>query len=542
MITNLPPELTAQLARMVRRVRAILLTRGLLAVLAVAVGAVLAIMAIDAAVVLYHPASRWAFSMAGLALVAATAWSMLVLPLARPLSLTRMARVLETRHPDMQERISSAIELAGHGGAEAERASSELVALLTQDAKSDLEGVQPRQEFTVRTVKPFLTVTACVLAVLGILFAVWPKQSWLLFLRAVAPHREFDTLQASVLEVKPGDIMQLAQTPLRFEVTAPARHGLRAEIHFRRPGGHTAVERMKRLSAPGAEPVVFELEIPSVEEGFEYRVRYGNGYTRPYTVALVTEPSVVETRVSYTFPAYTGLQPTQHVGAAQAITAVAGTRIRIEGAFDRACAAALRINALTLPNPDGAATNAVWLQTMTTNRNGRWTLALRDAYGFTNRPAWAVYAAFPDRPPAVTLALPAASKLTVPPYDRLACSGTADDDYGFSGMELVLRSEKHGESVAPLKATLRGATQAELEGGPDLQALYDRGIRAFRMCFRVADNLPPELGGPQVRESRTVSVTLDMGARTLREQVRETVRKEVDEQLRKADLKCRCIA
>ena len=79
---------------MIRRVRVILLMRGLLAVAAVAVGAVLAIMAVDAAVVLMLPVVRWGFSLSGLALAAATAWSMLVLPLSRPLTLTRMARVL----------------------------------------------------------------------------------------------------------------------------------------------------------------------------------------------------------------------------------------------------------------------------------------------------------------------------------------------------------------------------------------------------------------------------------------------------------------
>lgn len=531
---NLPPELTAQLTRMIRRVRGILLMRGVLAVLAVATGAVLTVMAVDAAVVLYHPAARWGFSCAGLALVAATAWSMLVVPLSRPLTLTRMARVLETRHPDMQERISSAIELAEHGGgAEAARASAELIALLTQDAKSELAGVQARQEFTVRTVKPFLLAAACVALVLAGLFAVWPKQSWLLFLRALAPHRAFDTLQASVLEVKPGDIMQLAGTPLRFEVTAPERHGLRAEIHFQREGGRKAVERMRRLSAQGADPVVFGLEIPSVEEGFEYRVRYGNGYTRPYTVAVMTAPAVVETRVTYTYPAYTGLAATQQVGVAQSIAAVAGTRVRIEGTFDRACAAALRINALTLMNPAGAATNGVWLQALSTNRTGRWALTLRDACGFTNRVEWAGYIALPDQPPEVVLALPEASKLTVPPYDRVVFSGTAADDYGFGAMQAVIRAEKLGERVLPLRRTGGSRTQAELEAAPDLKALYDQGCRSFKLCFRVADNLPPELGGPQVRESRAVTVSLDMGARTLREQVREAARKALEEQLRK---------
>ena len=40
--------------------------------------------------------------------------------------------------------------------------------------------------------------------------SAWPKQAWLLFLRALAPQRTFDTLQASALEVEPGDVLLLA--------------------------------------------------------------------------------------------------------------------------------------------------------------------------------------------------------------------------------------------------------------------------------------------------------------------------------------------
>lgn len=532
MTHNLPPEVTAQLKRMIRRVRLILLARGLLAVLAVALGAVLAIMAIDAAVVLIHPAARWAFSLAGLTLAAATAWTLLVRPLARPLTITRMARVLETRHPDMQERISSSIELAAQGGEAAARASAELIALLTQDAKADLAGVHPRQEFTVRTVKPCLTAAATVVAVLCLLLAVWPKQGWLLFLRALAPYREFDTLQASVLEVKPGDLMVLEQSPVHFEVKAPERHGLRAEIHFQRSGGRKVVERMKRLSAQGAAIAVFELDLPAVEASFEYRVRYGTGFTRPYSVVVMTEPRVLETRVAYAYPAYTGLQATQQVGEAQAISAVAGTRVRIETVFDRACAPALRINALMLPS--AVASNAVWLQTLNTNRTGRWSLALRDTYGFTNRPVWSAFTAVPDRPPEVSLVTPTASRLTLPPSDRLVCDGVALDDFGFGAMSLVIETEKRSQTLMPVKVTRISPTHVQLEGVPDLQSLYGQNIRKFKLFLRVADNLPPELGGPQVRESRAISVTLDPGARTLREQVREETRKELDSLLRKA--------
>ncbi len=517
---------------MIRRVRLIVLIRGLLAVAAVLAGSVLAIMGVDAAVVLAYPAARWAFSLGGLGLTLATAWTLLLRPLAQPLTLTRMARVLETRHPDLQERVSSAIELAALGGAEAERASAELVRLLAQDAASDLAGVRAKREFTARTVKPFLVSAACVLTVLATLYAIWPKEVGLLFRRAVAPHLELDNLQAAALKITPGDIMLLAGSPVRLTVEAPERRGLRAEVRFLREGRPESVERMKRLSPPGVEPVVFELLLPSVEESFEYRVRYGSGVTRPYALLVVQAPKVTETRVAYSYPAYTGLQPTQQVGEAQAIAAVAGTRVRIEAAFDRPCAAALRLNALTLPA--ALATNAVWLQTLSTNRTGRWAVTARDRNGFTNVPAWAAYTALPDRPPEVRLETPEPSRLSLPPYERLVCAGEARDDFGFGAMSLVVVTEKGAETAWPLTATSNGAARVRLEGEPDLQALFKQNVRRFRLFLRVADNLPPELGGPQVRESRALVVTLDSGARTLREQVREAARKELEELLRKA--------
>ena len=60
-------------------------------------------------------------------------------PLTQPLTLTRMARVLETRHPALQERISSALELASLGGADAERASAELIRLRREELEQELE-------------------------------------------------------------------------------------------------------------------------------------------------------------------------------------------------------------------------------------------------------------------------------------------------------------------------------------------------------------------------------------------------------------------
>ncbi|MDD2599567.1 MAG: hypothetical protein PHO37_10120, partial [Kiritimatiellae bacterium] len=95
MKTQIPVELKKQLQYMIRRVRMIMLLRGIVAVAGVLLAVVLAIMAVDATVVFYDQRVRWAFSLTGFALFAAALYKLLIAPLSRPISLTRMARVLE---------------------------------------------------------------------------------------------------------------------------------------------------------------------------------------------------------------------------------------------------------------------------------------------------------------------------------------------------------------------------------------------------------------------------------------------------------------
>ena len=106
---RLPPELLARLDAMIRRVRILQLARGLLATLGVALASILVVMGVDAALVITSDAVRWGLSLAGLALTLLTAYIALWRPLADRLTPVRMARIVETRHPELQERISSAI-------------------------------------------------------------------------------------------------------------------------------------------------------------------------------------------------------------------------------------------------------------------------------------------------------------------------------------------------------------------------------------------------------------------------------------------------
>ena len=104
-----------------------------------------------------------------------------------------MARVLETRYPQLQERISSVLELLSMGDAAALIGSQQLIDLLAREARLDLARFSPRQEFRSDSQRPALIAAGAVLLILLILLLIWPRQTTLLLKRAVAPHRSTTT-------------------------------------------------------------------------------------------------------------------------------------------------------------------------------------------------------------------------------------------------------------------------------------------------------------------------------------------------------------
>jgi hypothetical protein len=172
---QLPPELSATLQRATRRIKRILLLRGLLAVTATALLALLAIIAIDASFVIYSELLRVGLSLIGLSAVAWVATRQLVRPLLQPYSPAKIATLIEQRHPELEERLSTVVELLALPETR-ERGSAQLVSLITEAAEADARKVSPAREFTGRTIKPKLIVAGVATGIILVLFAVWPSQ------------------------------------------------------------------------------------------------------------------------------------------------------------------------------------------------------------------------------------------------------------------------------------------------------------------------------------------------------------------------------
>ena len=521
---NLPPEITGRLRAMIRRVRRIILIRGTLTSVAVLLGCSLTIMAIDAGVMIFSSAVRWLLSAGALAFVLATAWRSLVRPLMRPLTLTRMARVLETRHPELQERISSALELLSMGGSAGATGSEQLIQLLAREAQADISNVTPSQEFTGKSLKPVLVGGGIIVGIFALLLIVWPHQTSLLFARSLLPGANLAGLQGAGLEVEPGDFLCLQGSELTLSLKVENRDRTKAEVHTETASGDETVERMLQVSPEDAEPALYDLTFPMVTESFRYRIRYGTGLTRYYDVTVLPPPAPTRMVITCQYPEYTKKAAIVLPEGQMDIVGLAGGSVKIEADFNRAAEGVVLLGDQQVEGEANEEGGASWTFALATNTASRWGLALRDTHGFSNRVGWASLSVVPDRVPRVVLHTPKLTRLYVSPIGTLEFGCVIDEDFGLARHEIVLESEGSKTPVklrVPMEVASVGNEEWSGRAEVDFGKLELRGELKFRAWVSVIDTLPPEFGGPQEGVSREIEITIKENAASIKAQERE---------------------
>ena len=521
---KLPPELLERLNAMIRRIRMLQLTRGLLATAGVALASILVVMGVDAALVIYSDSVRLGLSLAALAITLLTAYIALWRPLTDKITPVRMARIVETRHPELQERISSALELLGEGGGAAAEGSGQLLEILALDAASDITGVSAKSEFRGTTLRPVLISASVVFAALALVFVVWPRQSALLFARAVAPGAPLGNLASRGFAVTPGDIVIVEGERILFTLTAPGESSSRAELCIERKGDPLSVERLQRRFGLDDAEAVFELEMPAIRQSFRYRIRLGNALTRYYSVTVVPPPAHGPFDMILTYPEYTGLGTTQFTAAAEVrLAAPVGTRAGVRTTLNRKMDAALHVGGRTISPAEKLPADEVTFDWLFEKANGtsRWGLTLRDSRGFTNAPSWALYEPVPDFAPHVQLTYPTGNAYTLPTFGLLKLVYALRDDYGLSRTRLAILPDNDKNpwyiDLDP-EAAEDGWNVTHNLSLSDFQL---NGAKKLRIWLEVSDNLPAHLDGPNLSKSRVVAVNLDNGQkRSLADQVR----------------------
>ena len=543
-IKKIPPAVAKILKASLARIRRILMFRGICATLAVFIASVLAIMAIDAMVTIYSNWVRWLLWCGAVAGTGSVAWFALIKPLRRKISLSDVALLIERNHPELEERLSTVVELAEEGR-DGEVWSKELVNEITKSAITDAAKVSPKKEFTSRTIKPrFIAAVAAVFVLLG-LFAAFPTATARLVARALVPSAEVDNIYASSLKVAPGDQVVLAGSPFKVSLAVDGGFPSKAFVRTSVNGKREAVERMVRVTEEEAKgPVFYEFDYPSVSESFTYRVNCGSALTKAYNVTVVPTPNFKDRKIRIEHPSYTGRSPTEYTNSAQ-VVAVAGSHVVISFKKPRADITGY----IKIPTDQTIQAEPVgedglsFAFDVNQGTDGMWSAMAQDSYGFSNQVVSSAITVVKDTPPTVELTVPEMSEIKLPRSGVLPVEFKAKDD--FKVAKAVLEIAVGTADYKDLREFELTQGQDGFVVGSEMISILSLGSRlgksaAFQIRVRVEDNLPEEFGGPGVARSSSVLVELQtkgvngsdggksLGRQELQKQIEETKKESED--------------
>ena len=521
---GMPESVKAILDASIWRVRRIYLLRGLVATLFVAITATLVVMAVDACFTLFSDAARWLLSSLLYGCILLAGYLSLVRPLARRLDARRMAKILDARHPENEECLTTLVELVETAERNPGRAnfSAELLELLSKKAAAAALSVDAEREFTSRTILRRLK------ALLALSFAIVPHLAGRLFVRAVAPWADVGNLYSSDITVKPGDVAVLGGMVVRIEATVAEGFPYAPSIRISRKGalgwGEEYVEPM--------DGGVYEATADLAEPEWRYRVCAGPAVSRYYTVRVCEMPRYESFSARIDYPDYTGFSPSVVSNdEVSTLEAVDGSRVSFSlDLGDRAVNAALLVNG-----------RAATRHEMVSNRVANWTLDLVSPEGFAAPRRGGLLKSFLDAPPTVVIEEPAVKSLRLAPHAKFPIVFSASDDIGVETPSL--RYARDGGPWQDLRTVASfaksGASLWKGRDEIDLSTFDLDGVRSVSFDIVVRDRFPAERGGPHAATSTPVVVQLETRAASIGEQslskATETARKLLEEARRRLD-------
>ena len=328
MSTKLPREITKPLRALLGRVRRMQILRGLAAVATVLLGGLLLSMAAHLVFAPLPVVVSWILLGSIVAGALWAFWTWLLKPLRGRITLVQIARWLETRHPEIQERVSTALELSSDSrGVVSEALLKELVL----KAQGDVREVDPTVEVRARRAKRWLWPAAGLTAVFVLVFAIFPGEAQRLLVRAVVPFSDLGNAGAVRFTIEPENIEVLEGDEVKITINYSDSEVELLSLIMEREGeeSETLTETLKRS---GVEDGIsrFEYRLPSAKDSFHYFAQVGKSQSDGYDVTVAPLPRIQEVEVAVDFPKYTDQSP-QRRPLGRGISALGGSAITVEG-------------------------------------------------------------------------------------------------------------------------------------------------------------------------------------------------------------------
>jgi len=226
-----------------------------------------------------------------------------------------LARIIESRHPELRESLSTAVEIQSRLGGP----QNALHAALFRDVERRTQDINFRIATLPRNAHPALVIGTIIASVLVSNFAM----ESVVMAKARFHYADLLRGEPTGLQVAPGsvDAPEGSDLAIAAEVKRWQRS---ASIDYRGPNGE--IESYPMSMAGKAE---FSFTWYALEESFDYRVRTPSLQTEWWTVTVFDPPEIEAIEIDITPPAYTG-EPKLDFGRLLDLFAVEGSEVTFQ--------------------------------------------------------------------------------------------------------------------------------------------------------------------------------------------------------------------
>ena len=453
-------------------------------------------------------------------------------------SVSESAQHVERKLPNVQERLSSAIELAAESD-ERFTGSASLIALLLLQAEEDAGGIKPKLIVPSDRVKRWAICLVPVVAAWLVLAILTPRPLGAGLYRLFRPiESQLPTVLSQVV-VSPGDVT-LSQGD---DLDIRAKFSADAAAKDKWLDGVTLVTKFADGSAQSTPMSVlsarqFKITLAGVQRTFQYQVTSGSVASAWFAATVNPRPAVASLDVRYDFPPYTGLE-TKFVKAGDGtIEGLVGAKVTLtihatgplsdkadaenQLLLDESRQTRMIVPLTPLSSNDYQASFII-------NHSGQYRIQLCNEFGLTNRDDQLrnIIAHF-DQPPAIEIQSPAASE-TVRPDDDVPVRYVATDDFAVASISAIVQADDNPprEVAIPLgpgdRKLIRGVYTISVKDIAAQENLSDISRIAYQL--NATDNRDPD---PQSTLTPKQILTIDRNTRSYAEKEDEQQARELD--------------
>ncbi len=369
-------------------------------------------------------------------------YSTVIRPLLRTPTEPQLARYLEEKHPDLEDRLVTAVEL---GDAPSSLVSPQILERLLEDARLHIEPLNLQKAVQAR--RPLLLGAAAMAATLLLGTLIFHDFSaFSLKLDRIFTPWKFPTVKPRPsLSVQPGDARVPAGSAQQVLAEVNGFSAEHVSLYFSERAGWEKVE-MEATSEPG----VYVYDFFDLNQDTRYYVKADDKLSEIFAFRVYTAPKIKRVDVIYTYPEYTGLKPRREIDGGD-IWAPEGTKVTIRAVADKPLASAqVRLGEKqklrTVVRADTLLTAS-----FDVTRDTYYAIEVTDIDNLTNSPPPEFYVhALADQPPTLSVEWPGRDvKATM--VEEVPIRIRIQDDYSKPSVTLAYTVNGEAEKRVPLR-------------------------------------------------------------------------------------------